>query len=86
MSERPEILPDWWFVVGDIVTRDGVDEHLILDTFEEGEKDYAPDLILVRCIKAPPGFWCRVGEEETNLARRYHLVRRANGTTSRIGA
>ena len=68
MSEFP-------FKVGDIVTRDGTDLQRILEINEAG------DLITVECIKEPLGWlnddgtrgepWCRLGDREDNLARRY---------------
>ena len=63
---------------GDIVTRDGTDEHEILDIWY----DYM--LIDVKCITEPkiyPGQdepWIKLGEEESNLIRRYLLVRKAH--------
>lgn len=64
------------FNVGDIVTRDGTDEHLVYDDGRDGGN------IGVICIKAPRSYdggepWTSVGEAERNLARRYTLVRRA---------
>lgn len=53
------------FRVGDIVTRGGDDRQRILDVREGGQ------MITVRCIKAPASGWCELGEEESNLARRY---------------
>lgn len=62
------------FKVGDLVTRDGSDVQRVLDK-------NADDQILVECLVAPRGFyeddgtisepWCKVGEQEWNLARRY---------------
>lgn len=64
------------FVVGDIVTRMGADEQEVIGV------NWAGDLIDVRCIKAPPSYddaepWCKVGDVESNLSRRYALVRPA---------
>lgn len=63
------------FEKGDIVTRDGTDRQLVLDVNDVG------DMITVECIKEPLGAinddgtrddpWCRLGEIEDNLARRY---------------
>lgn len=53
------------FELGDIVTRAGDDEHEVIEL--------ADDLITTRCTK--PANWINVGETETNLARRYALVR-----------
>lgn len=61
------------FQVGDIVTRDGTDEHEVI----EADDDLC---IRVRCTKAPREPWTEVGEEEFNLARRYELVRRPTAT------
>lgn len=58
-----------YWQLGDIVSRDGSDEHEILEISE------TRDVILVRCIKAPSDGWCEVGEEERNATRRYHFIR-----------
>lgn len=63
------------FRVGDIVTRDGTDLQRVIST--NGDDQHAPDMIAVECIKDPatdelsPIPWCRLGEREENLARRY---------------
>lgn len=68
-------LPSELWQVGDIVSRDGNDEQEILDF--AGERDF----ISVKCVKEPPvseGLsepWCRLGDLETNLTRRYSFVR-----------
>ena len=59
------------FEVGDVVTRDGTDEHVVVDNDPEGWGN-----IKVRCIKEPSTPWIKVGEEEDNLPRRYALVRK----------
>lgn len=61
------------FQVGDIVTRDGTDRQKVIAV--DG------DLIEVKCVKEPLGWlqedgtrdppWCRVGDRERNLTRRY---------------
>lgn len=71
------------FIVGDIVTRDGTDEQEVIDV------NWAGDLIDVRCIKAPAAWedgvtWCKVGDVESNLARRYELVRSAVDGARRV--
>ncbi len=53
---------------GDIVTRDGTDEHLVYDINDAG------DLIDVVCIKEPNSKWIKYGETESNLTRRYNLI------------
>ena len=64
---------------GDIVTRDGTDEQMIVSI----DGSDPTDLVLVRCIKEPTLYegttepWCRIGEEESNLVRRYSFVRGA---------
>lgn len=69
------------FQVGDIVTRDGTDRHRVIATNQDDPR-YAADLIDVECLVEPLGFleedgvtrgapWCRVGDVEGNLARRY---------------
>jgi hypothetical protein len=57
------------FLAGDIVTRDGTDEHEVI------EIDKDSYCMTVRCIKAPESRWATVGEEEFNLVRRYAFVR-----------
>jgi len=59
------------FRVGDIVTRDGDDRQEVI------ESDPEWGTITVRCIVAPAEKWIEVGDEESNLARRYGLVRRS---------
>lgn len=53
------------FKVGDLVTRDGTDVQRVLEV----DDDYF--CIKVECIRAPLSGWCRVGEIESNLSRRY---------------
>lgn len=81
-KERPSVLPAHWFVVGDIVTRDGTDRQEVIETNQDDDWRYAPDAFTVRCTRAPADGWCDVGEEEFNLTSRYSLVSRAAGTTS----
>ena len=62
MSDYPELSMQ----VGDIVTRAGVDRHIIRSLTEDkfsGEFE---------CIV--PDYWCSVGEVESNLCRRYSVV------------
>lgn len=72
-------LPESCWQVGDIVSRDGNDEQEIL-SFNESR-----DLIEVKCIKEPPIYegsdepWCRLGDVEHNLTRRYSFVRPGKG-------
>jgi hypothetical protein len=56
--------------VGDIVTRDGTDEHEIVGISE--------DMLDLVCIKEPADKWIAVGERDSNLARRYSFVRPGN--------
>jgi hypothetical protein len=73
-----EELPVELWQVGDIVSRDGNDEHEIL-AFND-----CRDLIEVRCIKEPPIYlgadepWTRLGETDTSVTRRYSFVRVGN--------
>lgn len=70
------------FVVGDIVTRDGTDEQRVLST--DGDAEHHPTTITVLCTKEPKRYvdddgstwepWCKLGEEEFNLSRRYSYV------------
>lgn len=55
--------------VGDIVTRDGTDEHEIVGINE------SRDLLDLVCIKEPADKWIAVGERDSNLTRRYSFVR-----------
>lgn len=65
------------FKVGDLVTRDGTDVHRVIEVIES-------DLIVVECVKEPLGYlnedgtrdppWTKIGERETNLARRYDFA------------
>lgn len=60
--------------IGDVVTRDGTDEHLVF-----GINDPACDLIDVVCIKNPKSGWTKISETESNLTRRYtSLYRHVN--------
>jgi hypothetical protein len=70
------------FVPGDIVTRDGTDQQIVIDT--NSVNGCCPDAMTVECIKEPPGFvdddgsvwdpWITLGEREHNLVRRYRYV------------
>lgn len=63
---------DAWqtFKIGDIVSRIGTDEQEIIDIGPFG------DTFTVKCIKAPHDGFCSVGDCESNIPRRYELVRR----------
>ncbi len=70
-------LGDIEYEVGDIVTRDGTDEHIIKDI------DYDFMLVGVECVKEPSTSgknepWTKIGEYESNLIRRYSLIRKHN--------
>ena len=56
------------FQPGDVVTRGGDDRHRVESVTEDG---YAMTVV---CIKAPAAGWCKVGEEEYNLCRRYSFA------------
>lgn len=56
------------FEIGDTVTRDGTDEQEVIWVSEDCHS------IEVRCTKEPMSGWCKEGEIESNLARRYALV------------
>lgn len=75
----PVMYWDQW-EMGDIVSRDGTDEHEIID-ISEPEKRWELDVMTVRCIKEPVPFddgriWARIGEEESNTLCRYRFVRK----------
>ncbi len=53
------------FKVGDIITRDGTDRHIVEEVWYYGA------MLTVRCTKEPEDHWISVGERENNLARRY---------------
>jgi hypothetical protein len=56
---------------GDIVTRDGTDEHVIVEMVGNDPTD----CVLVRCVKEPSEPWTKVGDKENNLLRRYSWLR-----------
>lgn len=84
-NDKP-FVPSWMepmtepmaFKVGDLVTRDGSDIQRVI------RADDGYGTIEVECIKEPLGFlredgtrdppWCKVGERESNLARRYQFA------------
>ena len=77
-SSDGEFIPAHEFGIfrpGQIVSRDGTDEHLVLAVTD--------DLIHVECIQAPAPYrddpeqkpWCAVDDREWNLPRRYRWVR-----------
>jgi len=69
-------LGDIKYEIGDIVSRDGTDEQEIL------EIDYNYILLTVKCVKEPKIWegsdepWIKLGDEESNLIRRYKLIRK----------
>lgn len=68
-------MPETLWTPGDIVTRDGTDEHVIISINADR------DLLEVECVKEPLPYsdgaapWTRIGERESNLTRRYSFVR-----------
>jgi hypothetical protein len=83
MVEKIEQIPGpfgWTvFKVGDLVTRDGTDIQRVV------EVDCGGQTITVECVREPLGWleedgvtrsepWCRVGEREFNMARRYQFA------------
>jgi hypothetical protein len=56
------------FQVGDLVTRDGTDIHRVV------EADEGYGAMVVECVKAPRGGWCKVGEREHNMCGRYRRL------------
>jgi hypothetical protein len=80
-------LGDLEYEAGDIVTRDGSDRHVIMSI------DYDWLNMDVKCIKEPKVLppieegdvpWIRLGEVESNLIRRYQLVRKGKGSAIRL--
>jgi hypothetical protein len=61
----PTFSPYGGFSEGDHVTRDGSDVHLVKDMTGDG---FAATFV---CVVAPAGRWIEVGEEESNVCRRY---------------
>ena len=55
--------------VNDIVSRDGTDRHKVISIDEEW------GTMVVECIKEPTSKWIKKGERESNLVRRYELVK-----------
>jgi hypothetical protein len=74
LEDLKDMIPED-FKVGDIVTRDGTDEYEVIST------RYDAMWITVKCIKEPAIFeganepWIHIGQIESNMARRYSLVR-----------
>lgn len=56
------------FRLGDVVTRDGTDEHLVYGDIDNGYGNM--DVV---CIKEPSQKWIKIGETESNLVRRYEF-------------
>ncbi len=56
------------FEVGDLVTRDGTDVHRVLYVQPDQHS------MEVVCVKAPESGWCKVGDKEFNLCRRYDFA------------
>lgn len=67
-------MDDTFFKIGDLVTCDGTDIHRVTGSDDDGFGN-----IDVVCIKAPASGWCAVGDEESNLARRYQLIGTSEG-------
>jgi len=63
--------------VGDIVTRDGTDEHEMVANVDGQVMEF-------RCVKAPEDGWAKVGETETDMADRYNFVRRPASDAKRF--
>lgn len=53
---------------GDVLSRDGTDEHLVLENCEKG------DNVKVVCIKEPSSKWAKIGEVEDNCEWRYDFL------------
>lgn len=68
VASQKFILPDGGFHEGDHVTRDGSDVHLVKDMTADG---FAATFV---CVVAPAAGWTAVGEEESNVCRRYERV------------
>lgn len=57
------------FEFGDVVTKNGDDEHLVLQVTNQEW-----NLITIICIKEPPGGWTKVGELDDVIGDRYQFV------------
>lgn len=68
LTDSRDVHPDLW-KAGDIVTRDGTDEHRI------NYFSWDRSMMEVECVKAPSQPWTEVGLPEWNLTRRYEFVR-----------
>lgn len=89
MTPQPQLPCSLW-QIGDIVSRDGTDEHEILEIFNsENFHLCETDNIRVQCVKEPvvpdgdDGPWTKIGEDEINLARRYTFIRPRSSATIR---
>lgn len=56
------------FEVGDLVSRDGSDIHRVLYVQEDR------NCMEVVCVRAPTSGWCKVGDTEFNMCRRYEYA------------
>lgn len=59
---------DEFLMVGDIVTRDGTDWQFVAEIDTD---NFSGTFI---CVKASERGWCKLGDVEYNLARRYSKV------------
>ncbi len=69
-SGDPTFPRDVAFNIGDIVSRDGTDRHVVLAVGEYND-------ITVRCVQPSAQGWCDAGDIENNLAGRYRRVEEA---------
>lgn len=56
------------FQIGDLVSRDGTDVQRVTRVDDDGH------CITVVCVRAPLTGWCKVGDMEDNLTRRYSFA------------
>jgi hypothetical protein len=67
--------------VGSFVTREGTDVHKVVSL--DGPQAIAGYFL---CVKAPASGWCKIGETEFNMTRRYDPVEFDPTQTTQIDA
>jgi hypothetical protein len=77
---RPDPLPDDWFLPGDIVSRLGNDNHIVVATNERPGDSYPPDLLDVVCVDHKPDAPAfGPFERDQFVAHRCTLIKRGPG-------
>ena len=65
--------------IGDLVTRDGSDVHVVRYVSED---EFSGEF---ECLVAPASQWCAVNDVENNLCRRYSALNSTENEGDRIG-